>query len=162
VRVQLQPRLPVPYPQGPRCIRGDLGGRRHLGQELAVGPPELQLAVRPAVDLEALLVNGAMMPGAQQREVRERRARSRADLDDPPVGVVPHDHPARIAREALGRSSWNARAVFQDRLTGRVGVRQDLGVEVDDDLVALAGDAGVEVVVRTPATVHAGSCQVGK
>ena len=45
---------------------------------------------------------------------RRDRARSRANFDNPSVGIVLHDHPARVARRVLRRSSWNARAVLND------------------------------------------------
>jgi len=61
---------------------------------------------------------------------------------------VPHHHPARVARQALGRSRGNARAVLEDRLAGLIRVRQDLGVDVDHHLVALARGAGVDTVVE--------------
>jgi len=61
---------------------------------------------------------------------------------------VSHDHAAGVARQALRRSSWNARAVLEDGLARLIGVRQDLRVDVDDHLVALARGAGVELVVQ--------------
>jgi len=61
---------------------------------------------------------------------------------------VPHHYPARVARQALGRSSWNARAVFEDGLARLIRVRQDFGVDVDHHLVALARGAGVDAVVE--------------
>ena len=70
------------------------------------------------------------------------------DLHDPAVGVVSHHDPAGIAGQTLGRSRGNARTVFKDRLAGLLGVREHLGVDVDDDLVALAGGAGIEPVVQ--------------
>jgi hypothetical protein len=54
----------------------------------------------------------AVVEGAAQS--RRDRARSRANLDNPSVGVMSHDHPARVTRQALGRSSWNAPAVLHD------------------------------------------------
>jgi hypothetical protein len=35
------------------------------------------------------------------------------DLYDAAVPAVAHDDPARVARQALGRSSWNAGAVLE-------------------------------------------------
>jgi hypothetical protein len=61
----------VPCPQSARLIAGDLGRRWHLGQDLAIRPPELRLAVWQPIDLEALLVHSAVMPATQQRQVRE-------------------------------------------------------------------------------------------
>jgi hypothetical protein len=61
---------------------------------------------------------------------------------------VPHHHPAGVAGQALGRSSWNAHPVLEDRLARLIGVRQHLGIDVDHDLVTLARGAGIEVVVQ--------------
>jgi len=61
---------------------------------------------------------------------------------------VSHHHPAGVARQALGRSSWNASAVLEDRLAGLIGVGEDLGTDVDHHLVALARGAGIEAVVQ--------------
>jgi hypothetical protein len=46
-----------------------------------------------------------------------------SDLHNPAVPAVPHHHPAGVARQALGRSSWNARAVLDDGLAGLIRVR---------------------------------------
>jgi hypothetical protein len=70
------------------------------------------------------------------------------DFHDPAVLAVSHDHPAGVARQALGRSSWNARAVFENGLARLIGVRQDFGVDVDHHLVALARSAGIDAVVQ--------------
>jgi hypothetical protein len=53
-------------------IDGDIGKRWRLRQRSAVRTAELQLAVGQSLDLEALLVNRAMMPTTQQGEVGER------------------------------------------------------------------------------------------
>ena len=60
-----------------------------------------------------------------------------------------HHHPASVARQALGRSSWNACAVLEDRPAGLIGVGEDLGVHVDHHLVALARGAGIDPVVES-------------
>jgi hypothetical protein len=88
----------------------------------------------------------AVVEGPPQR--RRDRAGPGSDLHHAPIGVVPHHHAAGVARQALGRSSWNARAVLEDGLARRIGVRQDLGLDVDHDLVALARGAGIEAVVQ--------------
>jgi hypothetical protein len=104
------------------------------------------------MDLEALLVDRAVMPATQHGEVRERRRaalrpvaqvmsltereptageattmiamlerspqrrwnrpRAGADFHHAPVIVVPHHHPARVARETPGRFCGNVRAVL--------------------------------------------------
>ena len=50
----------------------NFGRWRNVRQNPAVRPPELKLAVRQTLDLVALLVDGAVMAAAQQREIRER------------------------------------------------------------------------------------------
>jgi len=45
---------------------------------------------------------------------RENRPGPSADLHDAPVVVVPHHHPARVARQAPGRFRGNVRAVLED------------------------------------------------
>jgi hypothetical protein len=69
------------------------------------------------------------------------------DLWQPAIFVVPHHHPAGIARQTLGRLSWNAHPVLEDRLPDLVGVRKDRGVHMDHDLVTLAGGARIDAVV---------------
>ena len=71
------------------------------------------------------------------------------DFDDPAVPAVPHHYPAGVARQALGRSSWNARAALEDGLARLIGVRQDLGIDVDHHLVALARGARIDAVVES-------------
>ncbi len=61
---------------------------------------------------------------------------------------MPHDHAARIARQAATRFRGNVRPALEDGLARRVGIRQDDCIDVDDDLVALPGSARVEVVVE--------------
>ncbi len=53
----------------------------------------------------------AVLEGAAQS--RRDRPRTGANFDNPSVGVVSHDHPARVTRQALRRSSWNARAILE-------------------------------------------------
>src|SRR6266542_5167435 len=96
----------------------------------------------------------AVMQGAAQRGWN--RARPRADFYGPPIRVVPHDDAARVAGHAAGRFRGNVRSAFEDRLAGRVGIRQYGSIDVDDDLVTLTWRAGVEVVVER------GLCDQGK
>jgi len=65
---------------------------------------------------------------------------------------VSHHHPARVARQTLGRSSWNARAVLEDRLAGLIGVGEDLGVSKEIHPVAHKSTSAP----RPPAPLDAG------
>jgi hypothetical protein len=64
------------------------------------------------------------------------------------VRIVAHHHAARVARQAPGRFGRDVRAVLEDGLAGRVRIGQHRHVDVDDDLVALAGDAGIDPVME--------------
>ncbi len=79
---------------------------------------------------------------------RRDRARAGADFHHPPVRVVPHHHPARVARQPLRRSRGNVRAVLQHRLPGLGRVRQDRGVHVDHHLIAFPRGPGIELVMQ--------------
>jgi hypothetical protein len=68
--VDAEPLRLVPRPQRLDGIVGYRSGRRHLGQESPVGAPELEHAVRLSIDLVALLVDRAMVPATQQRQIR--------------------------------------------------------------------------------------------
>ena len=87
-----------------------------------------------------------MMERAPQR--RRNRAGPGPDLHDAAVGVVAHDHPARVARQAARRFRGNARRPPRTDWPGRSGVGQHGGIDVDHDLVALARGARVEAVVE--------------
>src|SRR5262249_54908199 len=50
----------------------DRGRRRQRGQRATVWSPEAEASIGQTRDLEALLVHGAVMPGTEQREIRER------------------------------------------------------------------------------------------
>ncbi len=106
--------------------------------------------VVPLADTDAAAGKAAATVPMVQRPPERRRNRPRAgpDLHDPAVRGVTHDDAARVARQALGRFRGNARAVLEDGLARLIGVRQDGGVDVDDDLVPLAGGAGVDLVMQ--------------
>ena len=59
-----------------------------------------------------------------------------------------HHHTARVARQPLRRFRGNACAVFEDRLTRRIKIRQNRRVDVDDHLITLARRTGVETVMQ--------------
>jgi hypothetical protein len=61
---------------------------------------------------------------------------------------VVHHHPARVARQALGRFRGNAHAIFQDRLAGCLGVREHRRVDVHHDLIALARGPRIHTVME--------------
>ena len=63
-----------------------------------------------------------------KRPSQRRRDRPGLGIDfhDPAVPAVSHHHPAGVTRKALGRSSWNARAVFEDGLAGVEPVHSSL------------------------------------
>src|SRR5204862_736802 len=113
-------------------------------------------ALRPVTDVMALAEShatareaAAAVPVVERPpERRGNRAGASIDLHDPAVPVVAHHHPARVARQTLGRSSWNACAILEDRLAGLIGVGEDFGVHVDDHLVALAPGAGSDPMVE--------------
>ena len=71
--MEREPLRPVPRPQRLDRIEGHRHRRRYLGNQPPVRPPELQRPVRTARYLEALLVDRAVMPATEQREVVERR-----------------------------------------------------------------------------------------
>jgi hypothetical protein len=142
-RVQAEPLRVVLGAERLDRIGRHRGRRRDVGEQLAVRSPELKRAVGLSIDLIALLVDRAVVPATEQREIRQpgwapvrpmmevmalperhsaareaadlvtmverasqrRRNRPRPgpDLDGAPLLVVPHHHPARVARQALGR-----------------------------------------------------------
>jgi len=63
----------VPCSKNLDGIRRHFGEWRDLGQCPAVRPSKPKRAIGPSIDLIALLVDSAVMPATQQREIRERR-----------------------------------------------------------------------------------------
>ena len=86
----------------------------------------------------------------EQRSPQRRRDRAGlgADLENAPIGIVLHDHPARVASKALRRFCRNAPTIFDDGLAGLIGVFQDAGVHVNHHLVVLGRRAWVDAVVE--------------
>jgi hypothetical protein len=64
--VETKPLRLVPHPEGRDRIAGHRGGGWDLWQRAAVRPPEVERAIGPSVDLVALLVDGAVVPAAEQ------------------------------------------------------------------------------------------------
>jgi hypothetical protein len=62
--------------------------------------------------------------------------------------IVPHHHPARVARQAPRRFRGNARAPLEDGLAGLIRIRQRRGIDVDHHLVPLARRAGIELMTE--------------
>jgi len=95
-RVEAEPLRVVPRPEGPHRIGGHRRRRRCLGQGPAVRPPKAEGAVGLSIDLVALLVDRAVVPAAEQGEVRERGRAALCPVAD--VMPLPDGEPA--AREA--------------------------------------------------------------
>src|SRR5262245_26969863 len=67
---------PLRFMSHPESLDGLLrhrGRRRHVRQKPAIRPTELERAVGTPRDRVAFLVNCAMMPATQERQVRKRR-----------------------------------------------------------------------------------------
>jgi hypothetical protein len=77
-------------------IGGHCRRQRDFGQGLAVRAAELKLAVGPSIDRVTLLVDGPVMPTAQQRKVGQRRGAAVGPVPD--VMALAEADPA--AREA--------------------------------------------------------------
>src|SRR5712691_8710156 len=88
----------------------------------------------------------AMVERAPQR--RRNRSRPSTDFDQPPVFVMPHHHPCRIARQAAGRFRGNVRAVLEHGLPRLIRVGQDRSINMNDHLVTLSRGAGIEPMVE--------------
>src|SRR5262245_47225451 len=95
-RVQGQSILLVPHAHHGDGIRRHGGWQRHVMNDPPIGPPELKRAVRMALDLIALLVDRAMVPATQEREIRELRWPTLSPVTD----VVSLPNPYAAAREA--------------------------------------------------------------
>jgi hypothetical protein len=71
-RVEAQALRDVPCSKNLHRVGGHRGRGRYLGQRPAGRPPELERAIGLSIDLVALLVDRAVVPATEQREVRER------------------------------------------------------------------------------------------
>jgi hypothetical protein len=70
------------------------------------------------------------------------------DLQEASVLIVPHHHPAGVARQAPRRFRGNVRPVLEDRLAGLIRVREHRSIDMDHHLVPLSRGAGIELVVQ--------------
>src|SRR2546428_3596706 len=70
-RVQDEPLRIVPRSQELHCIARYFRRTRDIGQKPTVRSAEPELAIGLSIDLEALLVNGAVVPATEQGEIRE-------------------------------------------------------------------------------------------
>src|SRR5262245_41091735 len=103
---------------------------------LAIAARAARKAAAPVSSAKRAVESGRNGPGA------------RADLHDLTVVIMAHDHPTGVTGQALGRSRGNARALFEDGLAGRLGIGEHGSVDVNHHLVALAGGAGLDAVVK--------------
>src|SRR6267142_1382400 len=71
-RVQVEPVRFVPRSEHFHGIAAHLRRMRDLGQDLAVWAAESKLAIRLSIELVSLLMDRAMVPAAEQGEIRER------------------------------------------------------------------------------------------
>jgi hypothetical protein len=74
------------------------------------------------------------------------RPRPGTNLDQAPVVVVTHHHPARIARQALGRFRGNAPTAIEHGLPRLIRIGQHLRIDMDHHLIALTRSTGIEVM----------------
>jgi len=95
-RVQDEPLGLVARSEDLHGVVGHLWRLRDLGQESPVRAAEAKLTVGLPIDLEALLVDGAVVSATEQREVGERRGTSLSPVPD--VMALAEAHSA--AREA--------------------------------------------------------------
>jgi hypothetical protein len=70
-----------------------------------------------------------------------------------PISTSRPSESSRITTRAASHArrwdvSYETPAVFKDGLARLIGVRQDLGIDVDHHLVALAGSAGIDTVIQ--------------
>jgi hypothetical protein len=99
--MQDEPLRIVPRSDGFHGIVGHLVRKWDFGENPPVRAAEPKLAVRLSIERVALLMDGAVMPATEQREVRER---GRAALR-PVADVMPLAEPHATAREAAAAVS---------------------------------------------------------
>ena len=82
LRVQRQAILLVPCAQHRYGIRRYRGWQRHFVHDSPIGPPELKRTVRLALEVKSLLLDRAMVPATQKREIRELRGPALSPVTD--------------------------------------------------------------------------------
>jgi len=98
---------------------------------------------KPAAGKPAAAIS--MMEGTPQRG--RNRARPGGDLHDTALWIMPHHHPAGIARQPLRRFRGNVRAVLDRGLPARLRICQHRRIDVNDDLISLTRCPGVESMI---------------
>jgi hypothetical protein len=89
-RVQMEAGGFVRRPERTAGIQGDGPRHRDVGEDSSVRSPEAQLAVRPAFDLIAVLVDGSMMAPTEQSQVRQCGRSSLGPVADVMALTEPH------------------------------------------------------------------------
>src|SRR2546429_6061661 len=107
----------MPRPERRDRIGGQRDRRRDVGQEAAVRPPEPERAVGLWIDAIALLVDRAVVPATEQREVGERGGAALCPVAD----VMPLAHRQPAAREAAAAVAMVKRAPQRRRNRPRAG-----------------------------------------
>jgi len=88
----------------------------------------------------------AMLECSPQRG--RNRARPCSDFDRAAGLIVAHHHARRVARNPLGRFRGNARTPVEDRLAWRIGILQNCGVHMDDDLIPFGWSTWIDTMVQ--------------
>jgi len=91
--------------------------RRNVRNEPAVRPPKLKLTVGVSLHPVALFMHRAVMPTAEQREIRKRRRAAMGPVTDVPgrtgAGIPGTDSRSRDAEvRAVTRAEWLVRRLY--------------------------------------------------
>src|SRR5204863_8144045 len=105
-RVESKSQRLVPRPERRDRIGGQRDRRRDVGQQAAVRPPEPERAVGLWIDAIALLVDRAVVPATEEREVGERGGPALR----PVAEVMPLAQRQPAAREAAAAVAMVKRA----------------------------------------------------
>jgi len=139
--VKVEPLRLVPRSEKLHGIAAHLRRGRDLGQKPAVRAAEPKLAVRVSIELVAFFVDGAVMPAAEQGEIRERGGASIGPMTD--VMSLAETNPA--AREAAAAVSMVKRP--PQRRRDRPGASIDLH---DSAVPAVPHDNEARVARQAP------------